>query len=108
MIQITTQSKTPWFAALVLLALSVGNLNSHAAESQFSLQVLNEFDAGHPRGLTCGTDGAFYGVTITGGANGHGSVFRAPPNATITTIFSFDGTNGHEPSSPLLQVALQP
>lgn len=85
----------------ILFALSICSLASQAAEQNFSLLVLHEFDTDHPRGIVRGIDGAFYGVTAYGGRNGQGSIFRATPNGAITTIFSFNGTNGSQPSSPL-------
>lgn len=49
-----------------------------------------------------GTDGAFYGVTWQGGANyicspgaGCGTIFRITANGTLSTLHSFDGTDGY-------------
>lgn len=39
-------------------------------------------------GLTLGPDGAFYGTTAQGGANGNGSIFRITGNS-LTTLYSF-------------------
>jgi uncharacterized repeat protein (TIGR03803 family) len=45
-------------------------------------------------GVIQGTDGNFYGTTIDGGANGDGTVFEITTDGTITTLHTFDGTDG--------------
>ena len=58
-------------------------------------------------GLTLGPDGAFYGTTASGGAytnqwgQGYGTVFRVTTNGTLTTLVSFNGTNGMHPYAGL-------
>ena len=56
--------------------------------------------------LVQGSDGDFYGTTLSGGAStnelfpgspgyiGNGTIFRFSTNGTLTTLASFDGTNG--------------
>jgi uncharacterized repeat protein (TIGR03803 family) len=53
----------------------------------------------NPRaGLTLGNDGIFYGTTSHGGANnGDGTVFKVTTNGVLTTLVSFDTTNGPDP-----------
>jgi uncharacterized repeat protein (TIGR03803 family) len=48
--------------------------------------------------LVQGADGNFYGTTESGGANGPGTVFKITPSGTLTTLHSFDGTDGAEPN----------
>lgn len=71
---------------------------AHAA----SLTTLYHFHGGARGGaptgnLVRGPDGALYGVTETGGANGFGTVFRLDPPRqgatawTVTTLYSFAG-----------------
>ena len=50
-------------------------------------------------GLVFGFDGNLYGTTVHGGTsnnctNGCGTVFRITPSGTLTTLHSFDGTDG--------------
>ena len=59
-----------------------------------------------PRGgLVQGTDGNFYGTTNRGGANTHcydgtcGTLFSITPGGTLTTLHSFDGTDGSCPAA---------
>jgi len=49
------------------------------------------------------SDGAFYGTTISGGLS-YGTVYRATPEGTVTTIFEFP-TNAVAPRAGLLQAA---
>jgi uncharacterized repeat protein (TIGR03803 family) len=56
-------------------------------------------------GLVLGTDGNFYGTTYAGGANGTnvGTVFKITPSGTLTTLHSFDYTDGANPYAGLVQ-----
>ena len=58
--------------------------------------------------LTLGNDGNFYGTTQGGGSsnNGtmlsnHGTVFQVTTNGTLTTLVSFNGTDGFAPQAGL-------
>lgn len=54
-------------------------------------------------GLALGRDGNFYGTTSQGGANGiSGTVFRITPEGVLTTLHSFDGTDGAGPGAPMI------
>ena len=53
-------------------------------------------------GLVRGIDGAFYGTTSEGGANGAGTIFRIDENGGFTTLHSFDPASIHTPYSPLV------
>ncbi|MGA2853702.1 MAG: choice-of-anchor tandem repeat GloVer-containing protein [Verrucomicrobiota bacterium] len=58
-----------------------------------------------PNGLTLGTDGNFYGTTAVGGNTnlnevyGSGTVFQVTTNGTLTTLVSFNNTNGANPNA---------
>jgi uncharacterized repeat protein (TIGR03803 family) len=54
-------------------------------------------------GMTLGTDGGFYGVFQTGGAHQLGSVFKVDPAGSISTFFSFSGSDGAYPFAPPIQ-----
>lgn len=62
-------------------------------------------------GLMLGSDGNFYGTTSAGGAYtnlsglGYGTIFKLGTNGTLTTLVSFDGTNGASPEAGLMQGA---
>jgi len=54
-------------------------------------------------GLAQGMDGNFYGTTYSGGANGYGTIFKITANGLLTTLHSFDGTDGANPYAALIQ-----
>jgi uncharacterized repeat protein (TIGR03803 family) len=61
-------------------------------------------DGSNPAGgLVLATDGNFYGTTggygNGGGANGVGTVFKITASGTLTTLHSFDGTDGLYPGT---------
>jgi len=47
--------------------------------------------------LVQGFDGNFYGTTSQGGTGNYGTVFRITPAGTLTTLHSFDDTDGDDP-----------
>ena len=57
----------------------------------------------HPyAALTLGIDGNFYGTTEEGGSGGgQGTVFKVTTNGTLTTLASFNNTDGASPYSEL-------
>jgi uncharacterized repeat protein (TIGR03803 family) len=69
------------------------------------LTIVHSFDGTDgdtPSGLVQDTNGDFYGTTYYGGASGNcagfcGTVFKMTPGGTLTTLHSFDGTDGYYP-----------
>jgi uncharacterized repeat protein (TIGR03803 family) len=73
-----------------------------------TLVFFNGTDGENPTAaLTLGSDGSFYGTTEEGGAymgpNGDnsGTVFKMTTNGVLTTLVSFNGTNGGMPYAAL-------
>jgi uncharacterized repeat protein (TIGR03803 family) len=62
-------------------------------------------------GLVQATDGNFYGTTLYGGTindectDGCGTVFKITPDGTLTTLHSFDVSDGEYPYGALVQAA---
>jgi uncharacterized repeat protein (TIGR03803 family) len=57
-------------------------------------------------GVVQATNGDFYGTTSLGGANGsNGTVFKITPDGALTTLHSFDITDGARPYGTLIQAA---
>jgi uncharacterized repeat protein (TIGR03803 family) len=52
-------------------------------------------DGSVPRSLVQASSGNFYGVTSTGGADGFGTIFEITPAGELTTLHSFDSTDGN-------------
>ena len=73
-----------------------------------TLTTLHNFDLDHGSnpigGLTLATDGNFYGTTYGGGTSGGwGTVFKMTASGTVTTLHSFQGTDGAQPYGPVTQ-----
>ena len=95
-----------WATAIVLPAQTT------AVAPTVTFTTLHSFDgtdgvAPHAV-LVQGTDGNFYGTTYyAGGSNnciaGCGTVFRITPDGTLTTLHSFNGTDGGNPVAGLVQ-----
>lgn len=76
-----------------------------AAVSLTTVVSFNNTNGANPgAGLVQGKDGNFYGTTAVGGANtNQGTVFKLTTDGTLTTLASFNGTNGANPSAALVQ-----
>jgi uncharacterized repeat protein (TIGR03803 family) len=60
-------------------------------------------DGSGPNGwLVQGYDGNFYGTTASGGANSYGTVFKITSAGALTTLHSFNDTDGNAPSALIL------
>src|ERR1035437_9187782 len=70
-----------------------------------TLVSFNGNNGASPNVLTLGSDGNFYGTTTYGGITnstwppGMGTVFTVTTNGTLTTLVSFNGTNGVRPNA---------
>jgi uncharacterized repeat protein (TIGR03803 family) len=58
-------------------------------------------------GLVQGSDGSFYGATVYGGNYncylGCGTIYKITPAGALTTVYSFDGSQGTYPAAPPVQ-----
>lgn len=72
--------------------------------SSFGL-TSSRYSGNYPNGpLVQGNDGLLYGTTFYGGPDDLGTIFSVSPSTgKITTMFSFDGTNGQNPLAGLTQ-----
>ena len=82
-----------------------------------TVHSFNSADGAGPGALVQATDGNFYGATSNGGANnipvcaitgapvGCGTVFKITPGGVLTSLHSFDGTDGFEPTGGLVQAS---
>jgi uncharacterized repeat protein (TIGR03803 family) len=91
----------------------VGGANGYGSLFQLTLSgtlaTLISFDrtnngANPGAALVQGSDDAFYGTTANGGGtNEAGTIFKVTTNGTLTTLVSFNGTDGSLPHAPLVQ-----
>jgi uncharacterized repeat protein (TIGR03803 family) len=73
-----------------------------------ALTTLHSFDSTHGANpiaaLIQATDGNFYGTTYAGGTGGDwGTVFKITPAGQLTTLHSFQGSDGGQPYGPVSQ-----
>jgi uncharacterized repeat protein (TIGR03803 family) len=96
-------------AVCVRVAERGTNRYRHRRRDDFHLAVqLRRHEAERPRAvLVQATDGNLYGTTVQGGANcppyGCGTIFKITPSGTLTTLRSFNGTDGADPEAGLIQ-----
>jgi uncharacterized repeat protein (TIGR03803 family) len=99
------------FIAVMILVLAA----SWSAQAQ-TLTTLYSFcnitnisdictDGSNPADLIHGTDGNFYGATLSGGTNDIGTIFTITPEGTLTTLHQFSGVAGvADGSVPILSL----
>lgn len=89
------------YASVVLTLLLISG-----AWAQPKYKVLATIDGGLWSGLTFDSKSNLYGVTTGGGDHGVGSIFEMTRNSkgvwTVTTLHSFDGTDGSSPNGGLI------
>jgi uncharacterized repeat protein (TIGR03803 family) len=89
---------------LVLASLTLSLMPGAWAKPKF--KVLAGIPGGLWSGLTFDSKGNLYGVTTGGGDYGVGSIFEMTLNSkgkwSVTTLHSFDGTDGSEPNGGLI------
>lgn len=88
-----------WLAAGLMAVAGV-------AQASLSYEMLASFEKPGSQvvaPLVRHSDGNFYGVASATGAQGRGSVFRLTPAGTLTTLFSFSGTDGLGPAAGLVE-----
>jgi uncharacterized repeat protein (TIGR03803 family) len=91
-------------AGITALALPVSAARAQTA----TVTTIHSFDnlggPGTPQsGLIQASDGNFYGTSSGGGINAVGSIYRVTSTGAVTTLYSFDYTDGQYPYSALVQ-----
>jgi uncharacterized repeat protein (TIGR03803 family) len=89
-------------------ASSYGTVFTITPEGKYIVvHQFNNTDGAYPfGGLILGTDGNFYGQTDLGGASAYGAygtVYKMTPSGKVTTLHSFEETDGDNPVSNLVQ-----
>jgi uncharacterized repeat protein (TIGR03803 family) len=104
-----------------LLLVSADNASAQASTTLYRFCTQPSCASGSsPQSLVQATDGNFYGMTLSGGANdavlcsslyeyGCGTVFKITPDGALTTLYSFctltDCADGALPNTALIQAA---
>jgi len=85
--------------ACIILVVCAATAMAASAQSFTTLHSFESTDGAFPyAGLIQATDGNFYGTTSGGGAyDYYGTVFKIAPVGTLTTLHSFNGTDGSLP-----------
>lgn len=98
----TTERGDPHDTGTILKITSGGTLTTVYTFS--ALTAGDNGDGAYPAAaLTLSSDGAFYGTTSQGGANGSGTVFRITASGTFTTLCNFNALQASRPVAPLIQ-----
>jgi uncharacterized repeat protein (TIGR03803 family) len=95
-------------AALMLTTLMLVVATSTGATGQTTFKTLHSFNetggSGPYAGLVQATNGNLYGTTYEGAnPDEYGTVFKITPSGTLTTLHSFDFTDGEAPDVALIQ-----
>jgi uncharacterized repeat protein (TIGR03803 family) len=75
---------------------------SGALTTIYSFGSAGSTDGGSPFQLIAATDGNLYGTTYAGGS-GYGTLYKITPAGKKTNLFTFDNTDGGNPSGGLFQ-----
>src|SRR5665213_857855 len=102
-----TSMKKIRIIALCAAMLAGGCLQATQAQTA-QVQAIHIFDSTNGTvpvaGLVAGQDGNFYGTTTNGGTNGgYGTVFKVTTSGVLTTLVSFNNTDGEDPQAGLTQ-----
>ncbi|HUB66723.1 MAG TPA: choice-of-anchor tandem repeat GloVer-containing protein [Candidatus Methylacidiphilales bacterium] len=99
---VIVQKVNDW-AILALLASVLPIQNLCAEETVETLATFTGPNGAYPGYILQDHHGNFYGTTYTGGKFDKGTIFELPLNKPLQTIISFDGSNGANPISGLLE-----
>jgi uncharacterized repeat protein (TIGR03803 family) len=101
--------KRIWRETVLVVFLLCVATAAAPAQTFTSLVSFNGTNGFQPQyvALVQGTDGNLYGTTSAGGANsncflGCGTIFQVNPAGTLTTLYSFDFTDGARPNGGLI------
>jgi len=94
-------------AVMIAFATLAGAQTGPVSPPPATVTILVNFDGTNgedpfTENLVQGKDGNLYGTTLYGGAHSDGTVFKVTPSGTLTTLHSFDGTDGENPYAGLV------
>ena len=94
-----------WKVVILMCVFCAAGVIGISAQSFTSLVSFDQTNGAHPYygSLVQGIDGNLYGTTFAVPASTYGTVFRITPGGALTTLHSFDSTDGANPSGGLVQ-----
>ena len=94
-----------WKKASTLLLLYAATAIISPAQTVTTLASFDQTNGATPRfgSLVQATNGDLYGTTQAGGANNYGTIFKITPAGLLTTLHSFNLTDGANPTAGLVQ-----
>jgi len=94
-----------WARACAAFVLCAATAITLPAQTFKTLHSFDSTDGSEPiAGLIQGTDGNLYGTTFGGGTNGgYGTVYRITTGGTLTSLQSFDTSDGSFPGAGVVQ-----
>src|ERR1700674_5292304 len=94
-------------AAHVVCLLYMATTIAAQAQTFTSLLTFDGTNGAPPVGAFAqATNGNLYGSTGSGGAKGnYGTIFKITPSGALTTLHSFDNTDGYAPEAELVQAS---
>jgi uncharacterized repeat protein (TIGR03803 family) len=96
-------SSSLFLGGFLAICSSFSTLNPVMAAGIQNLANFNGSNGGQPlASLTLGNNGLFYGTTAFGGSSNEGTIFSFNPiGNTLSSLASFNGPNGSQPSASL-------
>jgi uncharacterized repeat protein (TIGR03803 family) len=97
-------------SCIILVVFMAAAMATHA-QTFTTLHSFDSTDGSEPQAsLVQATDGNLYGTTFDGGASsactgGCGTVFKISPSGALTTLHSFDSTDGKNPWAGVIQAS---
>jgi uncharacterized repeat protein (TIGR03803 family) len=99
--------KSKWIKACGAMLLWAATTIALPAQTITVLHSFDGTDGNAPQtgALVQGTDGNLYGTTERGGAGNDGTVYAITTGGSLTTVINFNGTDGANPFSGVVQSA---
>jgi len=94
-----------WKKACILLLFFAVTAIVSPAQTVTTLAAFEQTNGATPRfgSVVQATNGDLYGTTEAGGSNNYGTIFEITPAGVLTTLHSFNLTDGANPTAALVQ-----
>ena len=94
-----------WRRLDAVLLVCIATAITSSAQTFNTIVSFDGTDGAYPNYVTLvqGTDGNLYGTTAAGGTNGFGTVFKTTTAGGLTSLYSFNNSDGNLPEVGLVQ-----